>query len=140
MSVRSLLTATATAGALVVIGVAPAAAITTSPEPSSAANGRIENAVQVGGDLYIGGSFTAVDGTEHTRLAALDTYTGILDNSFDVDVNGAVTSLAASGTTLYIAGQFTAVGLAARKNVAAINTATVAATMKTTPRGSLAMT
>jgi trimeric autotransporter adhesin len=66
----------------------------------------------------------AVDGTSHTRLAALDAASGVVDDNFDVGVDGDVTSLAASGTTLYVAGQFTAVGGEARMNVAAIDTTT----------------
>ena len=110
--------------ALVAAGATPAAAITASPSSSSGADGRIENAVRVGTALYIGGSFTAVDGSTHTRLAALDAATGVLDDGFNVGVDGDVRSLAAEGTTLYIAGQFTTVGGKARKNVAAIDTTT----------------
>jgi phosphoribosylformimino-5-aminoimidazole carboxamide ribonucleotide (ProFAR) isomerase len=120
---RSAVASVAVLGALVA-GALPASAITRTPESSSSADGRVENAVQIGADLYIGGLFTSVDGTTHTRLAALNAATGVLDPNFSVDVNGEVTSLAVSGTTLYIAGSFSMVGTVARTNVAAIDTST----------------
>lgn len=126
MRVRSVVTALAASGALVFATASPAFAVTVSPTPgtSSSADGRIENSVEIGGDLYIGGTFTHVDGTVETSLAALNATTGILDKGFNVPVNGEVTSLAASGSTLYIAGSFTTVGGVSRKNVAAIDTTT----------------
>jgi hypothetical protein len=110
--------------ATLVAGAGPASAITRNPATSSTADGRVENAVAIVGDLYIGGLFTSVDGKTHTHLAALDAGTGVLDPNFSVDVNGEVTSLAASGTTLYIAGSFTSVAGTPRTNVAAIDTTT----------------
>ncbi|MDX6307010.1 MAG: hypothetical protein QOI06_56 [Nocardioidaceae bacterium] len=121
MSVFSKLAAVAVGGALLLAAAPPAGAISISPDTSSGTNGRVESSVQVGSDLYIGGTFTTVDGAAHSNIAALDAASGILDASFNVGVNGEVASMAVSGTTLYIAGNFTTVGTASRTNVAAID-------------------
>ncbi len=124
MSVRALLSSLFAASAIVIASALPALAISTSPDSSSGTNGRVEAAALIGPDLYIGGQFTAVDGNPYTRLAALDSSTGILDPSFSVPVDGEVRSMTASGTTLYIAGNFTTVGSVDRTDVAAIDTTT----------------
>jgi PQQ-like domain len=121
---RVVVASFAAVGALVA-GALPAAAITRNPaDTPSSADGRVENSVQIGSDLYIGGLFTTVGGAPHTHLAALDAATGAVDPDFTVDVNGEVTSLATDGSTLFIAGSFTSVEGVARTNVAAINPAT----------------
>lgn len=125
MSVRERTAAFFVAGVLVVSQASIAsAAVSVDPGSSSGADGRVQNAVQIGGDLYVGGLFTSVDGQTETRLAALNASTGVLDPGFNVAVNGEVTSLAASGTTLYLAGNFTMVGSVARTNLASIDTIT----------------
>lgn len=125
MLVRSAASVLAAAASLLVTSASPASAVVANdPVGSSETNGRVENSVELGTHLYIGGTFTAVDGSAHTNLAALDAATGTLDPGFSVDVNGPVTSLAASGSTLYIAGNFTAVGASQRTNVAAVDTLT----------------
>lgn len=80
--------------------------------------------------LYVGGSFTAVDGARRAGLVALNPSTGALDPAFvpddlDCDVGQgcsrrtpAVTALALSGDALYVAGEFNGVGDFSRTGLA----------------------
>ncbi|HEY7719897.1 MAG TPA: hypothetical protein VH915_14135 [Pedococcus sp.] len=124
-----VVTATATAG--------HAAELNRSPEPSSHAdNGVVTNSVQVGDDLFIGGTFTSVDGQPRVRLAALDAATGEL-TSFRVDVDGEVTALATDGVdTLFLAGKFNHVDGVRRNNLAAVDVPTQTVTaFNPSPKG-----
>ncbi|MEO7269414.1 MAG: PQQ-binding-like beta-propeller repeat protein [Knoellia sp.] len=106
---------------LAVLTAAPAlAAVATSPAPSSTVVGPVLHSVQAGDRLYIGGSFTRVDGSPHAGLAAISATTGVRDPGFRVDVNGTVHALATDGTNIYIGGTFTTVGGVARTNLAAV--------------------
>ena len=105
MYFRSVLTATATAA--LVVGsatVGDAAVLRPTPRSSSHADdGTVYTSVQVGSRLFVGGSFTSVDGTGLGALAAICA-TGRLDTSFRADVDGDVRSLASDGRTLFIGG------------------------------------
>ncbi len=104
---------------------ADAAVLSSTPLSSSHADdGTVYASVQVGSRLFVGGSFTSVDGTPRVRLAALDAATGKLDTSFRADVDGDIRALATDGTTLFLGGKFTRVGGVSRKNLAAVNPAT----------------
>jgi hypothetical protein len=61
-----------------------------------------------GSRLYVGGSFTTVDGASHPRLAAFNTSDGSLVTSFTGGVNGSIRSLAASNSAVYAGGTFNA--------------------------------
>ncbi|WP_374970423.1 hypothetical protein [Terrabacter sp. BE26] len=126
MYLRFVLTATATAA--LVVGsatVGDAAVLSSTPVSSSHADdGTVYASVLVGSRLFVGGSFTSIDGTRRVRLAALDAATGRLDTSFRADVDGEVRSLASDGRTLFIGGKFTLVNGVARKNLAAVNAST----------------
>ena len=126
MYLRSGLTAATTAVLVVVSATAGyAAPVDSTPEPSSHADdGGVYTSVQVGSRLFVGGSFTSIDGTQRVRLAALDAATGRLDTSFRVDVDGDVQALATDGTNLYVGGKFRKVGGVSRKNLAAVNAST----------------
>jgi Domain of unknown function (DUF5122) beta-propeller len=130
MYLRSALTAATTAVLLVISAAAGNAAVVSSTAGSSshADDGTVYTSVQVGSRLFVGGSFTRVDGTSRLRLAALDAATGKLDTSFRVDVDGEVRALATNGTTLFVGGKFTKVGGVSRKNLAAVNASTGAVT------------
>lgn len=141
MIARSSLVA-ATTVALMVASAASSSAATlnSSAEPSAHADdGGVYAAVQVGGRLFVAGTFTSVDGTTVRRLAALDAATGQLDTSFRVDVDGEVRALATDGVNLFVGGKFTQVGGVARKNLAAISvsTGTVQSTFKPAPAGTV---
>lgn len=58
------------------------------------------------GAVYIGGSFTTVDGTAVQNLAQVDAATGAVDTSFAPVIDKAVLTLLASDTRLYAGGAF----------------------------------
>ena len=74
------------------------------------------------GGFYIGGLFTAVNGTTRNNLAHINS-DGSLD-TWNPIANGAVYSLAVSGTTVYLGGAFTTIFQSPRNNVAAVNSTT----------------
>lgn len=130
MIVRSLI-AMASGVTLVLVAAPPAQAATIdrTPESSSHADdGTVYNSVQVGGRLFVGGTFTRVDGATRNRLAVLNASSGQLD-SLRVDVDGEVTSLATDGNgTVFIGGKFNTVNGVRRNNLAAISASSGAVT------------
>jgi hypothetical protein len=123
----ALLLAVATAVAASLAFSGPAGAIV-SADPDwggssqCQANGRVNAVAYLGGTIYLGGSFTQVNGTTRNRLAACDAATGNL-LSWNPNANGVVRALAVSpaGTRVYAGGDFTVVGGASRARVAALN-------------------
>jgi trimeric autotransporter adhesin len=124
LPLAALLLAVATAVALSVALSGPAGAIvSTNPDDGTCeTNGRVNAVAYLGGTIYLGGSFTSVDGTTRNRLAACDAATGNL-LSWNPNANGVVRALKVSpaGTRVYAGGDFTAVGGAIRARVAALN-------------------
>jgi hypothetical protein len=120
----ALFLALATALALTVTLARPAAAIV-SDNPDNGTcetNGRVNAVAYLGGTLYLGGSFTSVDGSTRNHLAACDAADGHL-LSWNPNANGVVRALKVSpaGTRVYVGGDFSAVGGAARSRVAALS-------------------
>jgi len=70
--------------------------------------------------LYLGGSFTAVNGTTKYRLAAVDPTTGALVQNWNPSTNASVNSIAAVGNAVYFGGIFTTVGSQARARSGAV--------------------
>jgi hypothetical protein len=124
LPLAALLLAVATAVALSVALSEPAGAIVsaTPDDGTCETNGRVNAVAYLGGTIYLGGSFTSVDGSARNRLAACDAATGNL-LSWNPSANGVVRALKVSpaGTRVYVGGDFTAVGGAARARVAALN-------------------
>jgi hypothetical protein len=87
-------------------------------------DGVVDALAVVGNQLYLGGSFTTVNGVARRNLARVDLASGVLDTSFSVDANNVVYDLWLHGTRLYVSGDFTSLGGAARSRVAAIDTTT----------------
>ncbi|HWI01121.1 MAG TPA: laminin G, partial [Propionibacteriaceae bacterium] len=77
-----------------------------------------------GSRIYVGGDFTTVDGVAHSHVAAFNTATGALDNSFTANVSNQVRALAASSSALYIGGGYGAVNGSTRTNLAAVTATT----------------
>lgn len=79
----------------------------------------------MGSDLYIGGKFTAVDGTPRLNLAAVDLTTGVLDAAVDhqigVDTTDRIRGMLAADGKVYVAGYFTTVDGLPRKHLAAFD-------------------
>ncbi|MFJ6549394.1 PKD domain-containing protein [Microbacterium sp. NPDC091676] len=76
-----------------------------------------------GSRIYIGGSFTKVNGKDRWNIAAIDAKTGELVPGFVPSIGGSgVYALATSGTTVYAGGLFTQANGTPRKNLAAFDT------------------
>lgn len=80
-----------------------------------------------GNILYLGGGFTAVNGTTRNRIAAID----LTDNSltsWDPDANGTVYTVKTFGSTVYAGGSFSIIGGLTRYKIAALDQTTAMAT------------
>ncbi|WP_159433625.1 PKD domain-containing protein [Agrococcus sp. Marseille-P2731] len=88
-------------------------------------NGRIMAAATSpdGRTLYIGGSFTQVNGQARYRLAAFDVASGALLPNWRPGTNSTVFGLAVTGSAVYVAGQFTNISNTTRTGVAAVHPA-----------------
>src|SRR5262245_6973921 len=69
------------------------------------------------GGWFLGGTFSAIDGTAHGGLARVDSSLRLV--SWDPAPDGAVLALATSGDTLFVGGTFQRVGGIARPHLAA---------------------
>ncbi|WP_052460932.1 PKD domain-containing protein [Microbacterium gorillae] len=75
-----------------------------------------------GSRIYIGGSFSSVNGQTRWSFAALDAKTGALVSGFSPSVGGSgVYGIAVTGSTVYVGGLFTQANGVARKNLAAFD-------------------
>ena len=82
-----------------------------------------------GTKLYVGGSFTKVDGTSRYRLAAFDTATGSRITTWSPpSVNASVNAIVATDTTVYVGGVFGIAGGQPRGRLAAFSAANGALT------------
>jgi trimeric autotransporter adhesin len=130
LPVLALVVAAVAALVLSMTAAPPAGAIvSTNPDDGTCeTNGRVNAVVYLGGTVYLGGSFTSVDGTARNRLAACDAATGNL-LGWNPNASGVVRALAVSpaGTRIYVGGDFSAVGGAARSRVAALSPSSGAA-------------
>jgi len=88
-------------------------------------NGQVKSlaASPDGSRLYVGGSFTLVNGQTRYNIAAFDTATGTLLNTFKPPVGGSyVNAIVATATTVYVGGLLQAGNGVARKNLMAFDT------------------
>ena len=97
------------------------------------ANGTVQALAAGPGTIYLGGSFSTVGGSSHSRLAAVDPVSGAAVSGFAPRPSGTVNSLALSGTTLYAGGSFTSVNGAPRANLAAFDATNGALSTTWTP-------
>ncbi|MEU4014119.1 RICIN domain-containing protein [Microbacterium sp. NPDC028030] len=75
-----------------------------------------------GSRIYIGGSFSSVNGQARWNIAALDATTGALVPGFVPSIGGSgVYALTTSGSSVYAGGLFTQANGTARKNLAAFD-------------------
>lgn len=100
-------------------------------ETSDAPNGAVEVSLPMAdGSVYIGGTFTQVDGQARAYIAHL-LPDGNLDTSFNATATGTFVGaleLSEDGLTLYVGGDFTAIGGQTRANLAELDIETGVAT------------
>ncbi|HTW20406.1 MAG TPA: LamG domain-containing protein [Mycobacteriales bacterium] len=77
-----------------------------------------------GSKLYVGGSFTTVNGQTRNRFAAFDLATGALDPTWVPSANGIGHSIAVYGSTVYLGGTFGKINNIAHKDLAAVDATT----------------
>ena len=80
-----------------------------------------------GSRVFIGGTFTEVNGVARQNLAALDAVTGALILDWQADTTGdvpIVRTLAVSGNRLYVGGKFKGIDGTAKQQLAAIDVTT----------------
>jgi hypothetical protein len=76
-----------------------------------------------GSRIYVGGTFTTVDGATRSRIAAFSTATGALITTFKPIMSTQVNAIAATNTTVYVGGVFTTANGVVRNRLAAFNAA-----------------
>jgi len=74
-----------------------------------------------GRTIYVGGSFTTVNNTPHSRLAEVDLSNGNVSHQFTADANDVVQELRIRGTDLFVSGKFTEIGGEARSGLALLD-------------------
>ena len=122
-------------------GVAAYAATSGVPDAGTVqTDGQVSAILAAGGKIYLGGSFTHVNGLPRNHLAAVDATTGQL-TSWNPNANDAVCALAVSadGTRIYAGGPFTSVGGLSRARLAAINASDGAVDASWTPKADVAV-
>ena len=79
-----------------------------------------------GSRLYVGGAFTAYNGSTVWRAVALNPTNGALVTSFLPRMSASVRSIVATSTTVYLGGLFNAVGSVTRDRLAAVSASNAA--------------
>jgi trimeric autotransporter adhesin len=88
------------------------------------ANNTVQTIAVSGSTVYLGGTFGAVGGKTHTRLAAVDATTGAPIATFKAKANAGVMSLAVGTAGLYAGGSFTSMDDVAHNYLAQVDLAT----------------
>jgi hypothetical protein len=90
------------------------------------ANGAVYSAAVSADGLwvYLGGSFSSVNGVSVSRLAKVSASTGAVDRTFNARANGAVRALVLRGSHLLVGGLFTSIGGVSRTAMASLNPTT----------------
>ena len=87
----------------------------------TAAGGWVGSMCLAGNTLYLGGTFTNINGQARNRLAALDVASGGV-TAWNPNANGTIRGIVLSGTNVYVGGEFTTVGPQTRTYLAAVDT------------------
>jgi hypothetical protein len=98
--------------------------LSTTWVPSLNGPGRTVKASADGKRIFVGGSFTAVNGVTRRRVAALDAVTGALVTSWNPNPDSRVSVLDVAGDTVFLGGIFTVVGGQPRSRLAAVSATT----------------
>lgn len=89
-------------------------------------NGQV-NSIVLSADCataYLGGTFTAINGTAVKNIAAVSTFTGNVVPTFASTAGGAVNTLAMSGNHLLVGGRFTSINGSTKKYLVSLNPST----------------
>ncbi|QHT66432.1 T9SS type A sorting domain-containing protein [Rhodocytophaga rosea] len=81
---------------------------------------RIDALALSGSTVYVGGSFSSIDGQARNALAAIDATTGVV-TAWNPNPDGGVNTLAVVGNKVYAGGVFSSIGGQARNGLAAID-------------------
>ncbi len=101
--------------------------VTTFWAANTNATGYIEDIALLGNSLFVGGSFTSINGITRNSIAAVSAVSGlVLTWNTTLTAFDFVQDLAISGNTLYFAGFFDFVNGNIRTNVAAVDVTTAA--------------
>jgi hypothetical protein len=92
------------------------------------ADDKVDALAVAGPVVYAGGWFTSIGGKTRTRIAALDSTSGVATAWRPNASRLAVFGLAVNGSVVYAAGDFTSIGGQPRNNIAALDSVTGAAT------------
>ncbi len=84
-------------------------------------NGTIRALAYDGKNLYLGGAFTAVNGSGRSRIAAVDPVSGAVRTWWNATASWTVNSLAVQSGRLYLAGSFSWLNGVARSRIGAVN-------------------
>jgi PKD repeat protein len=77
-----------------------------------------------GSRVYVVGDFTTVDGVAHSHIAAFNTATGALDNTFSPSLSNTTEAVTASNTTVWVGGNFFKANTSGRNRLAAFSAST----------------
>ena len=100
-------TGTTARSKIAAIDTAATASVNTwNPSATNGTNNTVLALAISGNNVYAGGNFTSIGGASRSRLAALDTTTG-LATSWNPNPKNVVSALAISGNTVYAGGSFT---------------------------------
>jgi hypothetical protein len=92
---------------------------------NTSTNGYVEDIILSGSTLFIGGSFTSINGVARIGIAAVPTLTvGVLAWNPVLDGFDTVYDMSIAGNTLYFGGYFDSVNALPRENVAAVDATT----------------
>ena len=97
------------------------------PDPVLVDEATVEALCVVGDTVYVGGSFSAIDGEPRENLAAVDAVNGDV-RPWNPRANDLVRTLAAVAGNIYAGGNFTQIGAERRQHLAAFDAATGALT------------
>jgi hypothetical protein len=87
-------------------------------------NGAVRSLASDGTRLFVGGSFSRVNGISRQRLAVVDPATGAVDANWRPAVSSNVYSIALGGDRLFVGGSFSSINGVARSRVAAVERTT----------------
>ncbi|HEY2477796.1 MAG TPA: fibronectin type III domain-containing protein [Solirubrobacterales bacterium] len=87
---------------------------------------RVRSMAVLGGALYVAGTFTGVDGTPRSNLAAIDATSGatLAWDPAPPGFTAGVTTLGFDGVSMLVSGEFNEIGGPARSNLAAVDLGT----------------